>query len=251
MPRNIKKRSKITRKQQTARLLNINQVNHQSHPAIGEEASIYQLTAIEKVQNRNRLLEKQLTNATANCRTTHRRIGRLKKAVASRKLDLKKLKAEAYRLRSAVSRLNEHLLEVQRDADSSISMLQNRIESLINVQKDLIHQKRICSRRCRRLQHSKRKLKQKVKQMAHKRPERFRLMKKGKYTGEARSLARLMVAAGAAEAKVGTAIISIGNVLGVTVDRQMNKRSVQRFILEQGIAADVQLVYEIFKSGRK
>ena len=70
MPRNVKKSSKTTRKQQTARLLNTNQANHQSHPAIGKEASIYRLTAVKKVQNINRLLEKQLNDSTANCWTT-------------------------------------------------------------------------------------------------------------------------------------------------------------------------------------
>lgn len=70
------------------------------------------------------------------------------------------------------------------------------------------------------------------------------MMHKGRYTPAAHSLAPT----GTAEAKVGGALVEIGNTLGVTIKRRMNKRSVQRFILEKGVAADLQLVYEILKS---
>lgn len=74
------------------------------------------------------------------------------------------------------------------------------------------------------------------------------MMHKGRYTPAARSLARLLVSTGTAEAKVGNALVEIGDALGIKVNRRMNKRSVQRFILEKGVAADIQLVYEILKS---
>jgi len=63
------------------------------------------------------------------------------------------------------------------------------------------------------------------------------------------SLACLMVATGTAEAKVGSTLVQIRNALRVTIDQQMNKCSVQCLMLEQGIAADIQLVYDILKSG--
>ena len=86
---------------------------------------------------------------------------------------------------------------------------------------------------------------------AKKHPETFRMMHKGRYTPAAHSLARLLVSTGTAEAKVGNALVEIGNALGVKVKRHVSKRSVQRFILEKGVVADIQLVYEILKSASK
>jgi hypothetical protein len=90
-----------------------------------------------------------------------------------------------------------------------------------------------------------------MQERAKSHPTTFRMMHKGRYTPAARSLARLMVSNGTGEAKVGNALVDIGNALGISVDRRMNKRSVQRCMLEQGVAADIQLVYEILKSGSK
>ena len=77
------------------------------------------------------------------------------------------------------------------------------------------------------------------------------MMHKGRYTPAARSLAHLMVSAGAAEARVGDALVEIGNTFGVKINRSINKRSVQRFTPERGVAADLQLVYEILKTKSK
>ena len=63
------------------------------------------------------------------------------------------------------------------------------------------------------------------------------MMYKGRYTPAACSLARLIVSTGTAEAKVGSALVEIRNVLGITINRCMNKHSVQRVILEKGVAA--------------
>jgi hypothetical protein len=60
-----------------------------------------------------------------------------------------------------------------------------------------------------------------------------------------------LVSTGTAEAKVGDALVEIGNTLGIKVDRHVNRRSVQQFVLEKGVAADIQLVYKIIKSASK
>jgi hypothetical protein len=86
---------------------------------------------------------------------------------------------------------------------------------------------------------------------AKKHPATFRMMYKGRYTPAVCSLARLMVSMGTAEAKVGSALVEIGNVPGITINRCMNKRSVQCVILEKEVAANIQLVYEILKSASK
>jgi hypothetical protein len=74
---------------------------------------------------------------------------------------------------------------------------------------------------------------------------------KGHYTPVAWSLAHLLVSTGTVEAKVGGALVEIGNALGIKVDRHVNRWLVQWFVLEKGVAADIQLVYEIIKSASK
>ena len=51
--------------------------------------------------------------------------------------------------------------------------------------------------------------------------------------------------------KVGEALQDIGKAPGVQVGKQVRRQSVQRFILERGVRANIQLVYEIIKAGSK
>lgn len=126
--------------------------------------------------------------------------------------------------------------------------LQARIKALLETQKSLTRHRVILWKRCRHIDTAQRNLKKRMKERAKKHPVIFWMMHKGRYTPAARSLAWLMVSTGTAEAKVGSALVEIGNALGVTVNKCMNKCSVQHFILEMGVAADIQVVYEILKS---
>jgi hypothetical protein len=72
-----------------------------------------------------------------------------------------------------------------------------------------------------------------------------RVTRKGIYTVQARKIARLMVDAGCARGKVGTLMERVGKIFGVQVDRSMSRRSVSRAIAEGGIAAKMQVAYEI------
>jgi hypothetical protein len=40
--------------------------------------------------------------------------------------------------------------------------------------------------------------------------------------------------------------VDIGSVFGIEVRGQMSRRTVQRIVLEKGVAADMQIVYEIW-----
>jgi len=88
-------------------------------------------------------------------------------------------------------------------------------------------------------------MKKRATEKMKKLPVRFRMMGKGVYTAQARALARLMVATGTAEEKVGVVLKEIGRNLGVEVGREMSKRTVGRAVLEGGIAGDIQLAYEM------
>ena len=74
-----------------------------------------------------------------------------------------------------------------------------------------------------------------------------KLLYKGVYTTQAREIARLLVKSGCAEWKIGKVIKSVGRIFGVEVEGNMSQCTVQRVILEGGIAADVQLSFEMSK----
>ncbi|KAF9051803.1 hypothetical protein BJ165DRAFT_1524707 [Panaeolus papilionaceus] len=92
------------------------------------------------------------------------------------------------------------------------------------------------------------KYKEHVKRLLRLQPRRYNLFKKGTYTRQARALARYMVSKGMAEKHVGLAIQEIGRVLGIKVGRRMDQRTVQRCTTEVGVAADIQLAYEVIAS---
>ena len=54
-----------------------------------------------------------------------------------------------------------------------------------------------------------------------------------------------MVSSGMAEAKVGAALQEIGRSFGIRIKHKMSKCTVHRAILEAGVAADLQLAYEM------
>ncbi|KAJ7229548.1 hypothetical protein B0H12DRAFT_1077403 [Mycena haematopus] len=72
-----------------------------------------------------------------------------------------------------------------------------------------------------------------------------RVTQKGIYTIQARKLARLMVDAGCARGKVGTLMERVGEIFGVHINRVMSRRTVGRAILEGGVAAKMQITYEL------
>lgn len=74
------------------------------------------------------------------------------------------------------------------------------------------------------------------------------LMRKGAYTVQARAIARYLVKTGTAESHVGQAIKHLGGMLGLEVNKIMSRRTVQRAMLEEGVASDLQLGFEMVKS---
>lgn len=79
-------------------------------------------------------------------------------------------------------------------------------------------------------------------------PTIFKMMHGKAYSVHARKLARSMVLAGCARAKVGSLLQNIGNVLGIKLDHQMSSRTVSRTMLEGYVGAKAQLGYEISQS---
>lgn len=73
----------------------------------------------------------------------------------------------------------------------------------------------------------------------------FSLLQKGIYTNEARALARSLLNAGCSQAYVGEVIQMVCQAAGVTVPKAMSARTVKRIALEGGIAAEIQIGFEI------
>lgn len=174
-----------------------------------------------------------------------RRTSRLIHATERRKEDEKRRRAEEYRLRGVVMTLQNELRTVKRDAEGEVGRLQAEVKRLKEVHKEL-HQSRTALLKCyKRLKHAETRLKKRLQEVMRNRPSVFKLMVKGAYSRQARTLARYLVRNGMAESKVGAAIQKVGEILGIEVKGNMSKRSVHRAILEGGIAADIQLVFEI------
>ena len=177
-----------------------------------------------------------------------RRNNRLRKATEARKVDLKRAKNEAYILQGLVQSFEKKLGCVEQDAAREVQQLNERIVALENTRKDL-NLKRDCLRRkCQQLQAAKHSFKRRAKEKLKLQPVTFKMMKKQRYTPLVRALACALVSAGAAEAKIGAALQEIGKALGVDINKRISSRSIGRFMLERGVAADIQLVYEILQS---
>ncbi|KAJ7698453.1 hypothetical protein B0H16DRAFT_1349539, partial [Mycena metata] len=72
-----------------------------------------------------------------------------------------------------------------------------------------------------------------------------RITQKGIYTAHARKIARIMADGGCARGKIGPMLERIGQTFGVRIDRTMSRRTVGRAIKEGGVAAKMQLAFEL------
>lgn len=77
------------------------------------------------------------------------------------------------------------------------------------------------------------------------------IFKDGMYTIQARALARRLIQAGCGERQVGEMMVEFGRMLGIDMDgweHKMSARTAERSVLEGGVAADMQLGYEMAKN---
>ncbi|KAJ7598605.1 hypothetical protein C8J56DRAFT_1092199 [Mycena floridula] len=71
------------------------------------------------------------------------------------------------------------------------------------------------------------------------------LWKDGSYTPVARALVRDLVKAGCSQAAVGSVIQKFASSAGFSVKRHLSRRTVQRILMEGGIASKIQVAHEI------
>jgi len=210
------------------------------------------IKAIHNLQQEVAFYKKKADTEVKKKWNEKRRNAQLLKTFNAQKVDLKAVKAEAYQLRSTLAFMGKEITEVHRAAESTVQLLEKQFANLEAQTKDLKHERMVLKKRNKRLTLVKQALKKRIAEKQKTSPAVFRLMYRGRYTAQAQSLARLMVTTGTAEENVGLALAEVGKALGVTMGkRQMSRRSVQRFMLESGVASDIQLAYEIIKSGRE
>ncbi|KAJ2914003.1 hypothetical protein MD484_g6411, partial [Candolleomyces efflorescens] len=177
-----------------------------------------------------------------------KRNARLTKANEQMKARQKLVQIEATRLRGMLERGESKARKVEQEMRSQIARLWERIVGLEASRKELVRDRTVIRKRTQRLLSAKRALERRVSALKKVKPAHtYRLMRKGVYTRQARSLARYLAATGMAEEKIGKALNEVSAMLGVKLDHTMSKRTVQRCILEGGIAADLQLAYEMAK----
>ncbi|KAF7349510.1 hypothetical protein MSAN_01741400 [Mycena sanguinolenta] len=71
------------------------------------------------------------------------------------------------------------------------------------------------------------------------------LRKGGAYTADARAMARALVGAGCSQEKVGKMIQYVASMAGRSVKHKMSRQTVQRALMEGGVAARIQLAHEM------
>ncbi|CAA7269206.1 unnamed protein product [Cyclocybe aegerita] len=145
--------------------------------------------------------------------------------------------------------LGKKLDDAEEAANDSIRQLKERIVRLEEAVRDLTQKQVVLWKCCEQLVTARKALKKRLNETHKKPPSAFKMTYKGRYTWKAHLIACLMVSSGTAEKHVGGTLQEIGHILSVEVPKAMRKCTVHRAILEKGVAADIQLVYEILKAG--
>ncbi|RDB17366.1 hypothetical protein Hypma_001834 [Hypsizygus marmoreus] len=178
-----------------------------------------------------------------------RRSRRMEKALAERKLEIKGLKDENKQLIMTVERLKKDKADMEEDIQQVLATFSSKILLLTNERRELLQEQVRLKTRCHTLKKTTKLLTERVRTAAGRKGV-FRMTDKGIYTKQAREMARYLASVGTAEKNIGVAITRIGKMIGMEVDRTMSERTVQRAILESGVAAEIQLGYEMAKSDK-
>lgn len=202
----------------------------------------------EEVQQSVHLLKKQVEVYKTKYYNERRKNKRLGRTVEELKGDVKGMTEQVRTMRATLDRLGREAARTKEELEYEVKGLREKISKLEEGRKELVRDRTVLRKRTQRLLQAKRKLKEKLQHLKRTRPRTFRMMKSGIYTRQARALARFLVATGMAEDKVGVALKQVAGVLGMDVDRVMTARTVQRCVLEGGVASDIQLTFEMAKA---
>lgn len=180
-------------------------------------------------------------------RNERRQTQRLTAKNAVLAVEIRQLRSELTRVRAAATRAANSAFRASEDANLRISNLISHAHHHQKQNDTLRKTMRALKARCARAP----KILKRAIQKASARPHIIKLTRHGVFTPEARALARIVVQSGCSQAKVGRVIQSIGKLLGITIKTPMSRRTVGRTILEGGVAAKIQLGYEMSRTQSK
>ncbi|KAH6905421.1 hypothetical protein BKA70DRAFT_1373176 [Coprinopsis sp. MPI-PUGE-AT-0042] len=172
--------------------------------------------------------------------TLKQRHDRLWKADQRRKAQLKLMKVDFRQMERTLKKSADELMRERAGSEGEFRQLRDVIVKLKNTKMSLWKALRKTKHRASRLAKALAAKCKQLRELSKTKPNTIQLVKKGVYTREARALARHLVSTGVAEKKM----------LGVKVKGDMDRRTVQRAILEGGVASDIQLAYEIMKADK-
>lgn len=236
--------NRTKKRKSAAQLQNVKRATEVARQLSSQTKAIDNTSASQDVVQR---LTKQAKALHVKYWNAQRRAHRLSQANAARKQENKQLKMENLVLRKASDRLTRDFRVLQADSHAEIQRINTKIDNFRAERQDHLKANKLLRRRQQRLCHRITTMKERNR-ISSRRGRIVSLMRKGAYTAQARVMARYLVKTGTAEKHVGYAIKHLGGMLGIEVNNVMSKRTVQRAILEEGVASDLQLGFEMAKS---
>lgn len=177
-------------------------------------------------------------------RNERRKTQRLEKRMNLLKDDHKASKAEIKCLQRVAKKSDLELKNTQEDH----SRIVKTYETTISKSRETVKTMRKMNRALKARSDRAPGILKKAVQKSRLRSETIKLTQRGTYTPKARALARVIAHSGCARENVGKVMKDVGEFLGIKVKRSMSRRTVGRSILEGGIAAKVQLGFELTKA---
>jgi len=169
----------------------------------------------------------------------------LEKLNAVHKVDLKKLKEENPRLAQELEASQKEVMVMEEDVKIVIDAFQQQIFLLNKERYKFQKQKVQLKKKCEEIL----RLKKAIRMQAQK--HIFKLTTWGVYTKQAHVMACYLASVGTTEKKIGETIKTIGKIMNVEVNHVMSLWTVECAVLESGMAAEIQLGYELAKSNSK
>jgi anthranilate/para-aminobenzoate synthase component I len=98
---------------------------------------------------------------------------------------------------------------------------------------------------CARAKHSQAQAIAKAQQKQRRQSHTYKMMNRGEYSAGVRKLARAFAKGGCSQEQIGPLIRMTGQTIGVKVKGKLSRRTISRCIREGGVAARIQLGYEL------
>jgi hypothetical protein len=240
----------------TAELIAIQELLQQSTHDIAVLAAALDRTETKLIRTQAQLNESRDHSATLyhDLRIEHRKTQRLQRGKIALQKDLKETKSllsTSHNTTRLAITDRDNALTAEASAQLAFRRLLDRSDSDLAKYKRLVDDSR---QKIRTLQmknlrtlRSRDKAHDKAKTAAAsaKSKTHWKLMKSGAYTPEARAMARMLVKAGCSQGQVGAVIKYVGKQAGLEVQGKLSRRTVQRALIEGGVALRLQICYEM------